>query len=136
MKYITFKRFKGAGLNGDVNIPFGTELSEFENMIYYDKKPLCYATSQNAHEHFARNDDGQGLQRGKLTQTIIATLSKKDDLYQDRWDNIWEDILCKPYRNTNFDDYWLWNDEFFKAEIDTLKYIANLIGMKERDYIV
>lgn len=39
-------------------------------IITTEGKPICYATSEAAKMHFARNDDGQGLERGKLTWAI------------------------------------------------------------------
>ena len=131
MKYITHKRFKQKALCGDINLPALTECELIGNVITYNNKPLCICTSQNAHVYFSRNDDDQGLLRGKLTTEIQKVLSKRDDDYQKRWDKIWEDNLCQKYKRPEHPDHWLWNHDFFNANIFDLKYIANLIGIKE-----
>ena len=97
----------------------------------FDGKPICFTTSENAHQYFARNDDGQGVERGKLMQSIQRKLAKRDGAYQGRWDKVWEDKICAKYRRKEYDDFWLWNHEFFNAGIEDLKYIAKLVGAKE-----
>lgn len=132
MKYIVHKRFNGKAICGDVNIPAMTKCSEQNGVIYCNGKPICYTTSENAHQYFANNDDGNGMKRGKLTQAIQKALSKRDAKYQSRWDKIWGDLRCQKYKRKEYNDYWLWNHDFFNAEIDDLVHIANLIGIKEK----
>ena len=132
MEFITFKRFKGLALCGErLNLSYGTELfTDGDLLITLDGKPICYCTSENAKQHFARNDDGHGLERGRLTMGIIKTLSSRDKNYQVRWDKVWTDSICRKYKRTDHEDFWLWNHDFYEADIDTLQYIARLIGMK------
>lgn len=130
MKYIAHKRFKGKAICGEVNIPAQTECSLQDGVILCDDLPICFSTSEIAHQYFAPNDDGNGMKRGKLTQAIQKTLSKRDDNYQPRWDKIWEDELCQKYKREEYADYWLWNHDFFNADIEDLRYIAHLIGVK------
>lgn len=130
MNYIAHKRFKDKALCGYVNIPAVTALKSINGVILYNGNPICFDTSENAHQFFARNDDGNGMQRGRLTQAIQKRLEKRDSHYQERWDKVWDDSICKSYKRTDFDDYWLWNHKFFNAEIDTLKHIAELVGVK------
>lgn len=130
MNYIAHKRFKDKALCGDVNIPAKTELESVDGLILYQGKPICFEKSENAHQFFARNDDGNGMQRGRLTRDIQKKLSNRDKHYQYRWDKVWDDSVCKKYKRMDFDDYWLWNHKFFNAEIDTLKHIAELVGVK------
>mgnify|MGYP000034838345 FL=1 len=131
MQYIVHRRLKDAAICGGVNIPATTICEEICGVIYHNGLPVCYTTSENAHQFFARNDDESGLRRGKLTQAIQKTLSKRDGNYQSRWDKIWADPKCRQYKRTEYEDYWLWNHEFFNADIDVLLYIANLVGAKE-----
>lgn len=70
MQYIVHRRLKDAAICGGVNIPATTICEEICGVIYYNGLPVCYTTSENAHQFFARNDDECGLRRGKLTQTI------------------------------------------------------------------
>lgn len=109
-----------------------TECSEQNGLIFYNEKPICYITSENAHQYFAKNDDENGMKRGKLTQLIQKTLSKRDSKYQDRWNKIWEDSRCQKYKRKEHKDYWLWNHDFSNAEMEDLVHIANLIGIKEK----
>ena len=131
MQYITHRRFKGNAICGQINIPALSVCEGKEGTIYFNGKPICFDTSENAHQFFSRNDDGQGVERGKLTQAIQDKLSKRDGTYQDRWDKVWADPVCQKYKRKEYDDFWLWNHEFFNAGIEDLKYIANLIGAKE-----
>ena len=127
MDYIVTKRAKFNSISGPVNLPYGTEVQEEEGMLYFDGNPLCITTSQNAYDHFSINDDGQGLERGKLTQAIIQTLSNRDKDHQARWDRVWEDELCQQYKRTEHADYWIWNHAFYNAPIPDLRHIANLV---------
>lgn len=138
MTYIVFKRFKSTAVCGYINLQYGTECDGLDNVILYKGKPICYVTSQNAHDYFARNDDGQGLLRGKLTQSILKCLAsgngvdpRTDKVYQAKWDKVWADGLCQKYKRIEFDDYWLWNHDFYNAPIEDLQYIAKLVGAKE-----
>ena len=130
MDYIVYKRFKGKAFCGNVNIPAVTALESVNGVILYKGNPICFETSENAHQFFARNDDGNGMRRGQLTQAIQKMLAKRDSHYQERWDKVWDDSICRSYKRADFDDYWLWNHKFFNAEIDTLKHIAELVGAK------
>ena len=131
MKYIVYKRFKGKGIGGNVNLAVGTDCVSSGGVIYYNQKQICFDTSKNSHDHFARNDDEQGLLRGKLTQAIQKRLAKQDNNYQNRWNKIWDDTVCKQYKRHEHLDHWLWNHEFFGAPIEDLRHIANLIGIRE-----
>lgn len=127
MDYITHTRFKGMAICGQLNLPALTTLEEVDGMIYYHDMPVCLSKSENAHKHFARNDDNQGMERGRLTQAITKTLENNDDKYQERWDKVWEDAICQKYKRTEYADYWLWNHAFFNADIADLEHIYNLI---------
>lgn len=129
MKYIAHRRFKTTAICGDVNIPACTECEENNGTIQYNGKDVCSIFSENAHQYFARNNDGRGLERGKLTQAITKKLSHYDEDYQNRWDKIWDDPMCQPYRRPEHKDFWLWNHNFYNADIGVLRHIANLIGI-------
>ncbi len=133
MTYITTKRFKTKAMCGPVNIPYGVECEAIGNTIFFHGLPLCYTTSQNAHDYFARNDDGQGLMRGKIIQDIQKMLSDKRDQsrYEYRWSKIWANDLCYKYKRVEHEDFWLWNHEFYNAPIEDLQYIANLVDSTE-----
>ena len=138
MQYITIKRYKRPDRPGrkGVNIPYGEIIEEQNNRLYYHNIELCNDHSAVMREYFARNDDGQGLKRGKLSQSIIKTLLARPDEtreeHQKRWDVVYDDkLVCPKYRKTaeNSGD-WLWNIEFYNAPIEDLEYIAKLVGAK------
>lgn len=138
MDYIAHRRFKKLALCGLVNISATANCEAIGNIIMYDGKPVCYITSQNAYDYFARNDDGQGLLRGKITRDILKCLAsgngvdpRTDKVYQAKWDKVWADELCQKYKRIEFDDFWLWNHDFYNAPIEDLQYIAKLVGVKE-----
>jgi hypothetical protein len=127
INYIVTQRFKGQAVCGDVNLPALTGIFLRGNILYFGEKPLCVVTSENAHRFFARNDDGQGMERGRLTRAIMETLAKKDKKHQERWDRIWEDDICQKFKRPLHNDRWLWNTAFYNAEIRELEHILNLI---------
>mgnify|MGYP006974335236 CR=1 FL=1 len=131
MAYIVHRRYHGKTLHGEVNLPALTYLDYYDKYIIQGNKILCLTTSEIAHQYFACDDDGCGLQRGRLTQAIQTRLAKRDDEYQDRWDKVWDDNLCLKYKRPEFDDYWLWSHDFYEAPILDLQYIASLVGAKE-----
>ena len=68
---------------------YGAALERRGDFLYCQGRQLCAAGSQRAHEHFKRDDDGQGLRRGALTEAICKTLERRDAGHQDRWDRVW-----------------------------------------------
>lgn len=133
MNYITYKRTRFHGLSGVVNFPRGTEAEETGGYICVDGNIVCMNTSQNAYEHFARNDDGKGILRGRLVKSIKKTLEKRDTNYQKRWDKVWNDPLCGRYKRPEHNDFWVWNFEFYHAPIYDLQHIARLVGVPNKE---
>lgn len=131
MKYITHRRFKSEAICGKVNIPAMSVCEKTGDVIFYNGKPVCFATSENAHQFFARNNDGNGMTRGKLTQAIQNTLKVRDAHHQERWNKVWNDPICQKFKRPEDEDYWLWNHEFFQADINELRHIAFIVGAKE-----
>ena len=127
MKYIVYKRFKEKAICGEVNLPATTQVELRGNMLYLNDKQICVITSENAHNYFARNNDGKGMERGYLIQQIKQILAQNNEKHQDRWDKIWQDPRCLPYKRTAHQDYWLWNQAFYDADIQELQHIYNLI---------
>lgn len=136
-KYISHRRFKGESISGAVNIPAQTPLAEFNGVLFWGEKAICTVVSENAHQYFAINNDGNGLLRGALTQAIQSALRHPASadkatmaLAEKRWDRVWANKLCATYKRTEYNDFWLWNHEFFGAPIFHLQYIANLVEAK------
>lgn len=138
-KYISHRRFKGESISGAVNIPAQTPLAEFNGVLFWGEKAICTVVSENAHQYFAINNDGNGLLRGNLTQAIQSVLRRPTStdeaaiaLAEKRWDRVWADKLCATYKRAEYNDFWLWNHEFFGAPIFHLQYIARLVEAKPK----
>ena len=131
MRYIVTNRFKGQAICGAVNLPYGTTCEMQDGyLILDDGRRLCAVTSQNAYDHFSRDDDGLGRERGKLVKDIRRTLERRDAKYQARWDRLWADVGANRLRRADHKDFWVWNHDIYNADIPDLKHIANLIGIK------
>lgn len=130
--YIARKRARFKAFGVPVNIPWGTQLEEREGFIYLGGQPLCTVTSDIAYAYFTQDNDGRGMERGKLLEAILARLRPRDerDDCQSRWNLIWADSLCQKYRRPEHEDFWIWNYEFFNAPVEDLRHIAGLIGAK------
>ena len=130
MQYIVHRRFKNKAICGEVNLPAMTVCESDGELITHNGLPVCATASENAHQFFARDNDGKGMHRGTLTRAIQNTLAKHDKYHQDRWARVWENERCQQYKRTEYADYWLWNHDFFNAPIEDLQYIAALVGAK------
>jgi len=133
MKYITIKRFQRDIDGVHFNIPCGIELEKKKDgVLYYEGKSIAVARSFASHQHFARNDDGKGIQRGNLSHGIIKKLGGTHRPGEDtpEWDAVEKDEIAKNYRRKDHETTWLWDDSFYQAPIDDLEHIAEIIGLK------
>lgn len=137
MQYVCIKRYKrpGRGERKAVNIPCGSALEEHGGNLYYNGIEVCSGRSAVMREYFARNDDGLGLERGKLSQAIVKALQIRPgetrEEHDKRWDICWNDSLCMKYRKRAQADMFLWDISFFNAPIEDLRYIAALVGAEK-----
>lgn len=125
MEYITYKHFKAKAICGDVDIPIGAVCTEKDGIIYHDDKRLCLINSENAHQYFARNDDGNGLKRGEFITAIKETLALRDEHTDERWQRVLDAPICKQFNRGG--DTWMWNLAFYNASIPYLEHIFALI---------
>lgn len=87
MDYITYKRFKGKSLSGEVNIPFGTVLQERYGFLYLGEKPVCCVTSENGWNHFRPLTD-EGKYRQDMLDKLYRWYTKHgcgEDFIDDKW---------------------------------------------------
>lgn len=125
--YIVRRRARFLSICGPVNLPYGTEAFSDGAFLTVNGEKLCSITSQNAYDFFSRNDDGHGLERGKLVQDIRSTLERRDAKYQSRWDRLWADEGANKLRRTEHEDYWLWSFAFYNADVNELRRICQLL---------
>lgn len=138
MQYIVHRRFRAKTISGVMNLPYGTKCETQGEFITFRGQAIAAVTSENAHQYFARNDDGQGLIRGELTQEIQRLLSNRNDkvkgragTWQEAWGRIWEDLSIRKYKRVEHADHWLFNHAFFNAPIEDLEYILDIVkGVK------
>lgn len=134
MKYITHHRFRGTAMNGiKINIPYGTELELKKGFIIApDGTPVCYPTSENAHIHFSRNDDGHGLERGALTHA--AAYSRRDAGNGCRFTEAEAETLVRdwPHFLRQDVDTVIFNGRFFEADVRELEALASALNIKVR----
>ena len=128
MKYITIKRYK----RNNLNIPYGTEIEEINNILYYNDQRICNNNSAVMRDYFARNDDSKGLERGKISHSIIKTLliqkNETKEHWQQRWDIVWKDPICNKYKkDKDSTTTFLWSIDFYNAPLFDLYYIAKLV---------
>lgn len=125
MRYINRKRFKKKCLQGIVNFPYNTKFDCLNNgMITYNNLPVCFNTSQDALDYFCRDDDGNGIVRGKLIEDILSiTTNKKDkNVYNKIWEYLWDnEEIRKKFKRSDHDDVWLWDFKFYNASIQELQ---------------
>lgn len=137
--YMVRKRFKGDAMCGSVNLPYGTLVICSGGVICTKEgKPLCLDTSQNAYNYFSHNDDGQAALRANLVQSIMDALKNPVEgatqeiisQHQETWNRVWADSICNSCRRSEYEDFWIWNYDFYNAEISILRHINKLVGGK------
>lgn len=128
--YIVRKRARFDSIGGTVNLPYGTAVEAVDGLLVYRGRALCAVTSENAHQFFARNDDGNGKARGALIDAITSRLERKDADHQKRWDRLWDDRDAQKLRHPEHEDHWLWGHAFFEADVADLEHVAALIGVR------
>ncbi|MBO5501389.1 MAG: hypothetical protein J6J43_03530 [Oscillospiraceae bacterium] len=138
MIYVTHNRFKELAACGEtLNIPYGTELKTAgQFIITKEGKPVCFATSENAKKHFARNDDGMGLERGKLTWAIAYSqrVRKGENGRVQRFTDQEIELLEREWAHFLRQDVEviLFNEDFFAAEVPELQKLADALHIKVR----
>ena len=137
MKFIVHHRFKGIAACGEkLNIPYGTELDTAGDFIITpDGKAICFQTSENAKLHFARNDDGQGLERGALTWAIAYSERRRESkagIY--RFSDEEREMLQRDWPHFLREDceFILFNEAFFAAPIEELQKLAEALHIRVR----
>ncbi len=87
MQYITHKRFKGNGIDGAFNLPFGTLVSENAGILFCGGRKICCATSENGWEHFHPNTP-EGAYRQKMLAALYRWYGKngcRNDFADEKW---------------------------------------------------
>lgn len=132
MKYITHHRYRGPAADGQrVNISYGTEFETIGDFIATPQgQGICCINSDVAQRHFARNDDGRGLERGALTYAIAFSdrhrsprfTDSEIEMLQHRWGRwLRQDV-----------ETVIFNRDFFAAPLEELRQLAHALNIKVR----
>ena len=88
MEYIVYKRFRGAGIDGEFNLRYGTAVTEDGGfLIAPDGRRICAATSENGWEYF-RPNTLEGEYRQKMLDGLYRWYAKNgcgDDFADEKW---------------------------------------------------
>ena len=97
MRYTTHKRFRGKGISGWMNIPFGTKvICEDGILVTENGAIICYAESENGYEHF-HPDIPEAHQRYSMISALEAYYKAGADV---------SELYYREFA-PNENDYWL-----------------------------
>ena len=101
MDYIVYKRFKGNGIGGNFNLPYGTIVAENGGVLFApDGRQICATTSENGWRHFRPNTT-----EGAHRQVMIDRLRK---FYESpRATSVFEKDIYYRDLASGDNDYWL-----------------------------
>ena len=103
-RFIARRRARFDGIDGKVNIPYGTALTCQDGFLMHKNQRVCAVGSQNGMDCFVQDDDGNGTLRGDLVGNIQRSLERRDADYQTRWNQVWASALCQKYRRQTKQD--------------------------------
>ena len=126
MEYICHRRYQKIGASGIMySFRQGALLETIGRYIAYKNGAVCATCSEDAYMYFARNDDGKGLKRGRLTYEIAYAPRHPNMDNGFRFTPAEMETLINNYgRFLRYDcDTIVFNKEFFNAEIEELEEI-------------
>lgn len=130
MEYICHRPYNKKGASGKFyNLKPGARFDTIGKFIAYRNAAICTTTSEDAYRYFARNDDGQGMKRGKLTYEIAFSERKPNEEDGYRFTPKEREILSTDYARfiRQDSDMIIFNSDFFNAEISELEEIREKV---------
>lgn len=134
MKYVAHRRYKGLDAGGNpINVRYGTEYETIGDFIATPEGcGICFITSEVAHQYFAVNDDGRGLERGALTYAIAYSYRERKwpDKRIYRFSQAEAEMLERSWGHWLRQDVdtILFNEDFFAAQLEDLKRLADALN--------
>lgn len=99
MEYIVAKRFKGEGIEGSFNLPYGTVCSLEDGFIVHDGRYICAVHSENGWEHFRPNTE-EGRRRRSMLDRLYRYYEKgKGDFWKDFDPRLWQGAENTYWKN-------------------------------------
>lgn len=132
MKYICHRKYNKIGACNELyNIEVGQTFFTIGKYIADDSKAICHIASEDAFKYFAKDDDGQGLERGRLTYEIAYADRHPNSNNGFRFTEAERDMLVEQYGQYIKDntEYLRFNYDFFNADVNIIKEIANKLGV-------
>lgn len=138
MKFVVHHRYRGLDAGGKpMNVRYGTEYETAGDFIATPEgRGICFTTSEIAHQYFAVNDDGRGLERGALTYAIAY--SSRERRWPDgrvyRFDQAEVEMLERSWGHWLRQDVdaILFNEDFFAAQPEDLQRLADALEIRVR----
>lgn len=152
MTFLLCKDFNEDGIWGHFDLPAKTEVEQVNDLLIFEGKPICVVTSEKSHAFFARNDDGDALERFKNSSAILAKISEYRDAYAAEYDAIMHDMMLPPAERIEqasklankaslalqfikeserlsyfFNENEYWSHDFYNANVADLKYCLTKI---------
>ena len=88
MEYIVYKRFRGAGIDGEFNLRYGTTVTEDDGfLIAPDGRRICATTSESGWNHF-RPLTAEGKYRQDMLDKLYRWYTKNgcgEDFADEKW---------------------------------------------------
>lgn len=88
MEYITGRHYNKKGIEKIITINKGTKLTEVDKILYKGNHPICFISSQDSFDYFARNDDEKGQERFDLSHKIVEKIQCLIYLYSKKHNEI------------------------------------------------
>ena len=137
MEYIVHHRCRELSAAGDrLNLPYGTRLNTIGDFIATaEGRAICFTTSELAHRYMARNNDGRGLERGKVSWAIAHSRRERrsdDGRHRQRFTDREIEMLEREWSRYLVPDAEtiLFNHAFFEAEPEELLPLARALNIK------
>ena len=142
MEIVVWKDFNDEAICGNVELTRGTELTTVTNesgerfVAFPDGRLITRLYSYNYIEHFSRNNDGKGLERGDLVEAIAFSPRERKHStgYVFRFSEDELDMLREKWANylMPYTDSLLFNNEFYDAPVEDLRSIAEALNIQIR----
>lgn len=135
MQYICHTKYdKKAACGEYITFKQNAILETVGKFIAYGQKAICTITSEDAYKYFARNDDGKGLERGRLTHAIAYSKRTPNEENSFRFTDEEAEMLETEYGKylRKDTDTIIFNYDFFNASIEDLQKIAKRLNLERR----